>query len=123
MTDERVAKFVGERVNSIIAPPFTVMGIESQGEVIAGVVFNNFERYDVHATIAGRGWTRGFLADVGHYVFDQLKCVRLTVVTEQPKVVRLAERLGGQVEGLMRSHFGAGRDAYLIGILKQDWTY
>jgi RimJ/RimL family protein N-acetyltransferase len=123
VTDERVARFVGERVDSIIVPPFTTMGIEHAGDVVAGVVFNHFTGPDVHATIAGHGWTKGFLADVGHYVFDQLKCIRITVVTEQPHIVRIAERLGGEVEGLLRSHFGQGRDGFLVGILKEDWKF
>lgn len=123
VTDDRVAAFVGERVGSVIVPPFTTIGIEHEGEIIAGVVFNHFEGFDVHATVAGRGFTKGFLADVGAYVFDQLKAIRITVITEQPKVVRIAERLGGQVEGLLRDHFGPARDGFLIGILKQDYRF
>lgn len=121
--DARVARFVGERVGATVYPPFTAMGIERDGEVVGGVVFNCFTRNDVHVTIAGHGWTKGFLADVGHYVFDSLKCVRMTAITEQPAVVRIAERLGGEVEGLMRNHFGPDRDAYVVGILREDWKF
>jgi len=121
--DERVARFVGDRVDSVIVPPYTLMGIEKDGEIIAGVVFNHFTGCDLHVTIAGTGWTKGFLADVGQYVFGQLNCIRITVVTEQPKVVRIAERLGGDIEGLMRNHFGPSRDAYLVGILREDWKF
>ena len=123
VTDDRVARFVGERVGASIVPPYTAMGIEHEGEIIAGVVFNHYERFDVHATVAGRGFTKGFLADVGEYVFGQLKCIRITVITEQPKVVRIAERLGGQVEGLLRNHFGPDRDGFLVGILKEDYPW
>jgi len=106
-----------------INPPYTTMGIEIGGEVIGGVVFNHFTGSDLHVTVAGRGWTRGFLAEVGQYVFGQLHCLRMTVITEQPKVVRLTERLGGQVEGLLRNHFGAGRPAFVVGILKEDYPW
>lgn len=123
VTDERVARFVGERVGSVIVPPFTSMGIERDGEIIAGVIFNHFERTDVHVTVAGHGWTKGFFAEVGHYAFGTLKVCRMTAITEQPAIVRIAERLGGQVEGLMRDHFGPSRDGYLVGILKQDWKF
>lgn len=121
--DDRVARFVGERVGSIIVPPFTAMGIERDGEIIAGVVFNHYEGTDVHFTAAGHGWTRGFLHEVGRYVFDTLGCIRMTAITEQPQVVRLAQRLGGEVEGLMRDHFGPGRHAFVVGILKADYRY
>lgn len=121
--DDRVARFVGERVGAVICPPFTSMGIERDGEIVAGVVFNHYEVTDVHVTIAGHGWTRGFLAEVGHYVFGALRCERITVITEQPEVVRIAERLGGEIEGLMRNHFGQGRDGFVLGILKSDYRY
>lgn len=123
VTDERVIRFVGEQVDRVIIPPFTAMGIEKDGEIIAGVVFNNFEGFDIHATVAGHGWTKGFLADVGNYVFWQLQCLRITVITEQPKVIRIAKRLGGEVEGLMRNHFGPGRDGFLIGILREHYRF
>lgn len=121
--DERVARFVGERVGSVIYPPFTCMGIERDNRIIAGAVFNCFTGPDCRVTIAGRGWTKGFLAEVGHYVFSRLGCIRLTVETEQPKVVRIAQRLGGQIEGLQRDKFGPGRDGFLVGILKDEYRF
>lgn len=122
-TDDRVALFVAQQTGTRIIPPYTAMGIDIGGEIIGGAIFNHFTGADLHLTAAGHGWTRGFLADVGEYVFHQLGCVRMTAITEQPKVVRLAERLGGEVEGLMRNHFGTGRDAFVIGFLKQDWKF
>lgn len=123
VTDDRVAVFVAKHTGTIINPPYTLMGIEQRGEIVSGVVFNHFTGHDIHMTVAGRGWTKGFIADVGEYLFGQLRCLRVTIITEQPKVVRLAEKLGGQVEGLMRNHFGADRNAFVVGILKQDWKY
>lgn len=99
------------------------MGIEKDGGIIAGVLFNHFEGSDLHVTLAGHGWTRSFLTHVGEYVFRQLCCERMTAVTEQPAIVRIAERLGGQVEGRMRNHFGAGRDAFVVGILKEEYRF
>lgn len=121
--DERVAAFVSEKLDTHFLPPYTTIGIESDGEIIAGALFNCFEGYDVHMSVAGHGWTKGFLADVGHYVFDVLKCERLTALTEQPKVVQLAERLGGQVEGMLRNHFGPGRNAFIVGFLRDEWKW
>lgn len=105
-----------------IVPPFTVMGIERDGEIVAGVVFNNYTLTDIHMTAAGSGWSRGFVREVGRYVFGHLGCRRITVITEQARVVALAERLGGKVEGLLRDQFGKGRPGYLVGILQEDWT-
>ncbi len=123
ITDERVARFVGDKLNTAFVPPWTAMGIARNDKVMAGVIFNVFEGADVHVSVAGRGFTKCFLAEVGRYVFDQLKCERMTIQTEHPSVVSIAERLGGKVEGLKRNHFGVGRDAYLVGILKSEWKF
>lgn len=121
--DARVPRFVGAQVGSIIYPPFTCLGTERGGEIINGAVFNCFTGPACHVTIAGHGWTKGFLAEVGHYVFSTLRCERVTTITEQPKVVRIAERLGGEVEGLLRNQFGKGRDGFLLGILAADYRF
>jgi RimJ/RimL family protein N-acetyltransferase len=123
VTDDRVARFVGARVGTIIYPPFTAMGLERAGEIIGGIVFNCFTGRDIHISVAGSGWTRGFLQEAGRYVFGQLGCARVTLITEQAAVAALAHRLGGRTEGLLRDFFGPGRDGVLIGILREDYPY
>lgn len=99
------------------------MGIERGGEITAGVIFHCYEGAAVHITVAGKGWTLGFMRAVGRYAYDQLACERMTVTTEQPEVIALAQRLGGQVEGVLRSQFGPGRDATIVGILKAEYRF
>jgi len=121
VVDDCVARFVGDRCNTIIFPPFTAMGIERDDEIVAGVVFNCFTQYDIAVTVAGRGFTRGFIRAVGKYVFVQLGCLRMSITTEQEIVVDFAKRLGAQTEGRKRNHFGRGRHGIVLGILKEDW--
>jgi hypothetical protein len=121
VADERCARFVSETLGFGLCPPWTAMGLERDGAIVCAVLFNHFEGADVHVTVAGRGWTRAFLRAVGHYVFDQLGCERITAITRCPEVVRFAERLGGQREGVMRSHFGAGHDGVVLGILREEY--
>lgn len=123
VTDERVVEFVGKTVDRTFYPPWTAMGIERDGQIITGIMFTCFTGHDVHMTIAGRFWPRSFLADIGNYAFNTMGCLRMTAVTEQPRVAKMAERLGGKVEGLLRDHFGTGRDGFIVGFLKQDWKY
>lgn len=123
VTDARIAPFVAKACGVQIVPPYEAVGIERNGEIIGGAVFNIFTGADVHVTVAGHGWTKGFLADVGQYVFGKLHCERMTFITEQAPVVRLAERLGGQVEGLMRNHFGKDRPGFIVGVLKDDYRW
>ncbi len=60
---------------------------------------------------------------MGRYVGELMGCGRVTFVTEQPYVIDLAKRLGAQTEGRIRNHFGSGRDAILLGILKEEWVF
>jgi RimJ/RimL family protein N-acetyltransferase len=121
--DDEVARFVGEGCGTIIYPPFTAMGIERDGEIIGGVVFNCFTGCDEHGSVAGRGFDRRFLRAVGRYVFDQLGALRISITTEQDRVIDYAKRLGAQTEGRKRNHFGVGRHAIVLGILKEDWKF
>lgn len=123
VTDDRVAAFVSDKIGSAFIPPFTCIGLERDGEIVAGIIFHVFEGANVHATIAGHGWNRTILRAIGDYVFDTLRCERCTLTTETPEVARLGERLGGKIEGLMRNQFGKGRDAFLIGVLKDEYRY
>ena len=121
--DERVARFVSSHLGFALCPPYTCLGIERDHRIVAGVLFNQFEGADVQITVAGTGWTPEFVRAVGLYVFAQLGCLRMTCETEQEPVVKLACKAGGQVEGCKRDHFGLGRDAWIVGILRREWKY
>lgn len=120
---EPVARFVSQWLGFGLCPPYTAMGLLRGDEIVAGVLFNQFEGADVHVTAAGTGWTRGFLQACGRYVFETLDCERVTVTTEHEGVAMLAERLGGVREGLMRNHFGRGRHGIIVGILRDEYRY
>lgn len=121
VTDERVARFVSDRLGFALCPPYTMMGIERDGEIIAGVLFNGWQGADIDVTAAGKGWTRAFFRAVYEYVFLQLKCERMTFTTQHEYVARLGEKLGGRREGLLRSHFGRGVDGIIVGVLRDEW--
>lgn len=125
VTDERVAAFVAQRLSVKIVPPFVCFGIERDGEIIGGVVFNCFTGADIEATVAGNPgvFGRNFIRHIGNYVFNSLGCLRISVTTENPSVVRLVERMGGQIEGLKRDQFGRGRDGFILGILEHEWRF
>jgi RimJ/RimL family protein N-acetyltransferase len=124
ITDDRVHEFVCARLGSDIQKPYTCLGVEDDGEIIGGVVFDHFCEHDVELSVAGepRAWTKAFFARVRDYVFSECGYLRLTFVTEQPSVAELAMRLGARIEGRKRNHFGKGRDAVLLGILKEEWA-
>ena len=118
---QKVVDFVYASFGSTPVPPYVGIGTEIDGEIVNGCVLNVWTGADIHVTLAGKKWSKGFLAIVHHYAFQNLGCIRLTVITEQAAVVRYAERLGGEIEGLLRNQFGPGRDGILVGILKESW--
>lgn len=118
-----VARFVSEQLGFGLCPPFVGLGLKRGNEIVAGIIVNHFEGADCHITAAGKGWTRAFLRAVGSYVYGQLGCERMTFITEQQEVAALGLRLGGMIEGRMRSHFGPGRDAVIVGVLRSEWKY
>lgn len=120
---EHVAKFVSDKLGFGLCPPYVTLGLELDGELMGGIIFSTYEGCDIRATVAGSGWTRAFLKAAGAYVFGQLECQRCTFVTEQPMVIDLVERMGGQVEGRLRNHFGYGRDGILLGVLKEEYRW
>lgn len=123
VSDARCARFVSERLGFALCPPYTAMGIERDGEIVGAVLFNHFEGADVHVSVAGCGWSRAFLRAVGSYVFDTLRCERMTAVTADEVTATFAERLGGQLEGVLRNHFGPGKNGLVMGILREEWKF
>ena len=127
VTDGRVAAFVAGKCGiSAFYTPFTCLGVERNGQIVAGVVFNCFQfGRDISATVAGEPGAFGlmFAREVGRYVFERLGCARISITTEQPAVIALAGRLGAKIEGAKRDLFGDGRDGVLLGICKQDWKF
>lgn len=103
-----------------MCPPYYAVGEEVDGELVAGIILCGFERYDVQVSVAGKGWSRRLLRAIHDYVFSQLGVLRATFLTEQPKVAEYALRLGGSIEGVLRNHYGPGRDAILIGLLREE---
>lgn len=121
VTGPEVVRFAETALERPFVPPFTEMGLARDGKVIAAVIFNGFIGTDIDVSVAGKGWTRGFVREVGRYVFDQLGCLRMTAITHQVEVADMACRLGATMEGVMRNHFGPNRDGLILGILREDW--
>lgn len=123
--DDRVARFVGERNGQVVIPPFTAIGVEWGDEIVAGAIFRNYTGPDIDVMVVGsvRAFSPAFVRSIGRYVFDQLGCCRLSMTTNQARVVELARRLGAKVEGLKRDGFGPGNDATLLGVLRSEWKF
>lgn len=123
MTDDRVAQFITDETGERFVPPYTCMGIERDGKIVAGVVFNGYTGPAIEINVAGTGWDRGFMREVGRYVFGQLGCSRMGMTTEKDYVARLAMRLGARHEGTLCNQFGPGRDGQVYGCTKEEYRF
>lgn len=120
VSDQRIADYVREKTGIRLTGPYTMLGIIQDGVIVGGMVFNCFSGNDLHITLAGKVFTRIFIRRVALYVFGELGCLRVSLTTEQPKVIELAKRFGAKIEGIKRDQFGKGRDGVMLGLLKDE---
>jgi RimJ/RimL family protein N-acetyltransferase len=124
--DARVAEWVRSR-----APhaengfeKYVAIGIESEGDLIAGCVYNDFRGHAMHVSIASsspRWATKRTLQALFDYPFRQLHVERLTAYTgkSMASVRTFLVRLGFVEEGVIRKGF-ADDDAVIYGMLRKE---
>ena len=105
----------------------TAIGRIKNGEIVAGVVYEDYNGANVMCHIAGSGnWaSREFLSIIFDYPFNQLQCKRITAVVVQSneKSRRLVEHLGFEVEANLRdAHPDGDLIVYRMTADKCRWT-
>lgn len=120
-----VAQFAAIQLKATIVPPYETIGVEEDGEIVAGMVFNHWTETDIHVSVAAKGGKlhRGLIRAAGRYVFGQLGCCRATLITESKQVFDYGLRLGAADEGLCRNQFGIGRDGYRLAFHRDEWRF
>lgn len=125
--EDIVVPWVGSRIDEDdfgIKP--VALGLEDDGELIAGVVFNLYTGPSIAMHVAaqpGRRWmTRDFLFRCFAYPFLQLQCNRITgfVRADNLDAQRFDEHLGFVREGVIRKGATDGTDFILYGMLKEE---
>lgn len=125
--DQRVIEWVGDRVDEDEFGFGAIgLGLEEDGELIAGVVFNMYTGPSISmhvAAVPGKRWmTKDFLWRSFAYPFLQLKCNRVTglVRVDNLDAQRFDEHLGFKREGLIRRACTDGTDMILYGMIREE---
>lgn len=115
----RVAEWVAREVNQGADwGSYYAMGVERDGEMIAGVVINNFNGANATCHIAIKRFTKAIVPlfqHVCHYAFNQCKLKRLTgmVPSNEPHIIAFDKHIGFEEEFVMRD--GApGADMHVL---------
>lgn len=125
--EERIVPWVGQRVDEDrFGEDCVALGLEEDGELIAGVVFNWYTGASISMHVAaepGRRWlNRDFLYRCFAYPFLQLNCNRVTglVKVNNLDAQRFDEHLGFVKEGVIRQGADDKTDLILYGMLKSE---
>lgn len=95
----------------------TAIGLVENGEILAGVVYENFNGRNcfVHlSAVPGRRWlNREFLWFGFHYAFEQLGCERITgmVASTNKQAMRANEHVGMELESIL---INAAPDGHIV---------
>lgn len=124
--DKRVSDWVAGKVSEHKFILARAIGLEQDGELIAGVVYENYTGKNITAHVAavpGKRWlNREFLFRAFAYPFIQLDCNRVTglVKADNLEAQKFDEHLGFKKEGLLRQACDDGADLIVYGMLKTE---
>lgn len=99
--------------------------VNNEGELVAGVIYNNYTGHDISMHVAstyGTLWARPhILRDLFAFPFNQLKCRRVTgfVSAANAHTIPFDEHLGFVREGILRDATPEG-DMHIIGMTRSE---
>lgn len=122
----RVLEFVRKHVPLSFVENMTALGLERDGELIAGVIYEGFNGHNVwmHCAIPGR-LTREFLNACFRYPFVQLGCKRVSGYVEASNIKAriFDEHLGFKPEARLRGAASDGGDVILYAMTREGCRY
>lgn len=127
--DEQVARWVAARmpIFEFGSTPYTAIGLaDRSGSLIAGCVYQNYTKTDIHmhaAALPGKRWlSKAYLGECFRYPFEQLGCARVTgLVPARNEVAQgFDEHLGFVLEGRVRRILPDGDDLIIYGMLREE---
>jgi RimJ/RimL family protein N-acetyltransferase len=126
---DRVHAFVSALTPINFTSGSQAIGLTKDDELIAGVIFENFNKFNVWmhvAALPGSNWlTRAYLRACFAYAFVQLGCKRVSGYVEawNSQARRFDEHLGFRQEAILEGCASDGGDVILYVMWKKDCRY
>jgi RimJ/RimL family protein N-acetyltransferase len=123
----RVGQWVADQTEQSASwGDFYAMGVERDGEIVAGFVFNNFNDSNATCHIAVTQMTKAFSELLDHgfaYAFGQCGLKRLTgmVEAENEKALKLDKHIGFEEEAVMKQAGSGGQDLHILVLWPQNY--
>lgn len=117
---------LGLRIGTEWLDKHYTIGFWYKNKLIGGLIYHNIRKgRDVWWTLytTDKHWcTKRILKFMFSVAFDYFNCKRITMMTDRNnfKCLKLAQRLGFKVEGIL-SHYGdMGEDKIIMGLVKEQ---
>lgn len=124
--ENRVDAFVRQFVPGASLPGFRAVGLERDGDLTAGILYENFNDSNVWCHIAalpgGHSMNREFIESIFAYPFEQLGLRRMSAyVKESNTAVRgFMNNLGFRCEAVLEGA-GDGGENMMVYVMKKEW--
>lgn len=125
----RVFAFCKERMPLSLVAGMKGLGLEKDGELVAGVLYEGYNQHNVWMHVAaepGAKWlNRDFLRYSFHYPFVELGCKRVSgyVEASNAQARRFDEHLGFKQEAVLQGAASDGGDVILYVMWRDDCRY
>ena len=126
---DRIVAFVREYYGLSRSDGQKGIGLETDGELVGGVVFDDWTIHNIFMHVAskpGVNWlTRDFLRIVYDYPFNQLGCSRVSAWIEDSNIrsKKFCEHLGYKKEALLSGAARDGGDVHIYRMRKEECKY
>lgn len=124
----RVWAFVREYLPINASSDMRGIGLERDGELIAGVLYEGWNGVNVwmHVAVApGKRWTLQYLRQCFHYPFVELNCSRVSGYVEASNLAarKFDEHLGFEQEAVLHGAAADGGDVILYVMRRENCRY
>jgi len=124
---ERVASWVADQMKGgAVWSEYYAMGAEKNGNIVSGVVFENYNTFNANVHIAVSKPSKLLLELLDHaycYAFDTCKLKRLTglVEADNEKAFKLDLHIGFEVEAVMKNAGSSGQDVFILVLWPENY--